>query len=148
MASYTSDWGDLLNHRHRGANGTSWWWCLRGELTELSVLFLQLETYRAGVFVPARKFFITTQTQIVVKLFQYTNNCFLSGIVEIIKTPIKTALAQPLPKRLPGVGWLICCSHAAVVVNGTTMVMWCVGWLTRLLTIQIYYSNLDKAMVA
>ena len=73
MAAHASDWGHSLNQCCRGgANGTPWWWCLWGELCWFLTDFFYYSYCRKPTerefFVPALKTFVTTRTQIVVKL--------------------------------------------------------------------------------
>ncbi len=73
---------------------------------------------------------------------------FLGHIIRLTKILIKRPLANPFRRGSRGWGGLICHIHAAVAANGSTMVTWFVGWLTRQLTIKIKYSYMDKATVA
>ena len=62
--------------------------------------------------------------------------------------PLNTTLDQPLPQRYPGVGRADSSGPAAVIANGTTMVVVFVGWLTALIIRQsllfLCEQTLDK----
>ena len=62
--------------------------------------------------------------------------------------PLNTTLDQPLPQRYPGVGRADSSGPAAVIANGTTMVVVFVGWLTALIIRQsllfLREQTLDK----
>jgi hypothetical protein len=58
--------------------------------------------------------------------------------------PLNTTLDQPLPQRYPGVGRADSSGPAAVIANGTTMVVVFVGWLTALISCQSVLFTCDQ----
>jgi hypothetical protein len=73
---------------------------------------------------------------------------FFSAASLNLQNPCKPPLANFFQRGSQGWVGLIHHIHAAVAANGSTMATWFVGWSMRQLTIKIYYSYVDKAMVA
>ena len=69
MAAHTSDWGNSLNRRRRGANGTPWWWWMWGELCCCLTDYLYYSYRRKST---GWEFFVPAQTLKWVKLYKKT----------------------------------------------------------------------------